>query len=321
MSVQIESAYKELADQKHDSARLRRTIAALPSVDAANIKSSLMHLIEDGMSPARVRLLATESLARLPSAQIQLELELLVGDHDPRVAAAAVTALGRKGTMKAITVVEPLIISDDPVLSSRAIFAAALLAHRFQIAGHDLSAHIDAKFLTLPAQTRPIKIQPISANDSAAVRITLEQVAIPFESNNNAWDVVCGGRRYMILVDRAVAKIRDVASFMQAKQYVGQLAFQNPTNGTFSPGLAILLTPTETNSAALGLYRVDGTLVLGGEGRFDSGRMAFTLAATDRPGAAPVQIQGYYGPYGLVVDTAVSAGRAGPARRPTPERV
>src|SRR6185503_19216854 len=130
------------------------------------------------------------------------------------------------------------------------------------------------------------------------------------------WDLECGKRRWALTLNQAVLSPWEPETLASKKHYLGQFATRNHVTGAYSPGLSFLATGQGSGHLEVGMYRSNGRLILGGEGRVDGQVVRFSMQAVDRPGAAATVIEGSYGPRGLELQITSSLKRTRAALTP-----
>jgi HEAT repeats len=299
-----------------DEAPRMRTIARLPYLDT-NARDQLVKIVEDQQAPSRFRQVAIASLGVLKGAAIDV-IQRHALDTDPQVAVAAVKVLGRVADVTALPTLIEAQQRPDPAVRQRAAFAAALIAHRFNIRGHDLPSVKTMTCLSAPptAVAAKVQVRPMPAEEATAVKASLERHAIALPPAIATWSIECGKRRWALTLDQSVLSPWKPETFASRRHYLGQLAPRNPTTGTYSPGLTILTTGQGAEHLEVGLYRSNGRMIFGGEGHITGQVMRFSVKAVDRPGAAATAIEGSYGPDGLELKITSSLRRTRPPLAP-----
>jgi hypothetical protein len=213
-----------------------------------------------------------------------------LGDDDPGVAAQAATAIGRTGGPDAIRTLVDLAERLPAGAARRARFAAAVLAHRFDLAGFDVPASVAPAVPAGPGARRASTAAP-TASEVATARSMLAAAVPAIRAAEPTMAIDCAGRRHLVVVaGEAASAIRQPKRFLERRWNVGQLALLIPSSGQYAPGLTILTRP-DGDTVHVGLYRVDGTAVYEGAGTVADGLLRATLAATRRPGAVAVSVE------------------------------
>lgn len=311
---------RRAVDEDTPTGDRRRAISALPFVAAPTTAlQTLSDVVRDKDRDTALRRLATDALARVDSADTTKLLAQLVRDDVPAVQAAAATALGRgAGGPAELDLLAGVAKGKRGPVADRARFAAAIIAHRADVAGYD--PRRPAGLAELPSSGRAIRAK-VSRARAAEARTAAADVAeaMPLiDLGGPAQAIQCAGRRHMLLVASEAAGLFDEpARFAERRWYVGQLAFRNPTNGRHSPGLTILATPGR-GQVKLGLHRSDGTLVYAGTGTVEDGAFVASLDATARPGAVPVSVKARVTKSAVDLEIRADLHRGVEPRRPKP---
>jgi hypothetical protein len=311
--------FKALDDDTARGER-RRAVAALPFVAAPETAiRTLSDVARDTDLDDDLRRLATDAIARVDTGDTSTLLADLLRDDVPAVAAAAATALGRgaggPGELDALAAVAK---GRRGLVADRARFAAAIISHRADVAGHDPRRPEGLEELQPAGRAIRATVERARAAEARVARATVAEAMPLIEFEGPALDIRCAGRRQMLLAASEAAGIfAEPAQFAERRWYVGQLAFRNPTNGRYSPGLSILTTPTR-GGVRIGLYRADGTLIYTGTGTVENGAFVATLDATARPGAVAVSATARVSSSGIDLDVRSGRKRAVEPRRPTP---
>lgn len=283
----------------------------------ATARVELGRLASDAKLDLRARTLAATALARLPDTQAIADLEALV-EADESVARAALRALGRRGSPNSIPALQRVIAGKSSRANRVAAgFAAALIAHRFNLSGHDLPSPAKAAMLAFsPRDARPMQFHEADAKEVARLHRSLAADAPGLELAKRGWHIECRGRHSVFALAAELATSWDAAAFTRRKLHVGQVALENHSNGAFSPGLTVLSDP-EGEGCLIGIYRGDGTLVMAGRGQPKGTRIELRLAAADRVAAFPTDIHIVVGPDALDVVSA-QVGPGTPRNHPKP---
>jgi hypothetical protein len=298
----------------------RRAVAALPFVAAPETAiRTLGDVAGDSDLDVDLRRLATDAISRVDTPNTSTLLVGLLRDDVPAVAAAAATALGRgaggPGELEPLAAVAK---GRRGPVADRARFAAAMIAHRADLSGYDPRRPAGLAELQPTGRALRATVERARATDARVARATIAEAMPLIDFAGPALDIRCAGRRHMLLAATEAAGVfDDPARFAERRWYVGQLAFRNPTNGRYSPGLSVLTTPTR-GGVRIGLHRGDGTLIYTGTGTVEDGTFVATLNATARPGAVAVSVAARVTASGIDLDVRSGRKRAVEPRRPTP---
>lgn len=294
-----------------------RVIASLPLLDA-NARSNLITIAEDKNAPVRLRKVAISSLGRLKDRPLDV-IQRHALDSDVGIAAAAVKILGRVGNVDSLDTLKQ--VHPDPILKPRVAFAAALIAHRFNLSGHELPSVKSATYLDLPRATLSVKARATNVEEDATIRGTLAQHSLALPASLATWDLECGKKRWALVLDKSLLSPWRPDQFANRKQYLGQLATRNHVTGTYAPGLTFLVTGVSSGRMEVGMYRSSGQLIFGGEGRIEGEVFRFSMRATDLPGASATVLDGSYGPSGLDFKISSAVNRMRPALQPSQTKI
>lgn len=293
-------------------------IDAVASLKGPKAVKALTALATNELAPARVRRLAVDSLARIDDATSIATLVSVLDDSDPDIAGRAAIALGRAGTTETVAALAAVDAAEDPVLASRALFATSLLAHRFDLDGHDLASPAGPGHLAISAKAVAARVAPAPPEVEAAAVAGVTEAMPAFVPGGPTLVVACGTeRQVLVLSSQAADVIADPRLLLQRRWHLGQLAPENQSDGRFSPGLTVLSTPNGER-ADIGVYRSDATLVYGGSGAFKGDTFVAKLTANRRPGAVAVSAVITLGGGSLDLTVRSDATRTVDANHPTP---
>jgi hypothetical protein len=296
-----------------------RAVSVLPFLDPAAALQALPRIAADRTEEKRIRRLAVDALARVadPGA-VDALASIAAARDDVAVLEAVAVALGRRGRREHLEVIRARIPDSTGVARASLAFAASVIAHRFDVAGFDppraSAANLDSK----PRAERA-DVRTPAADELETARRTLAEAAPGMAVEGPALEVDCAGRRQMLVVTTEAAEaVREPALLLRRRWHVAQLAYRNPSNGRYSPGLSVLTTPT-SGGVEVGLYRSDGTLVFGGTGAMDGDRFVARLRAASRPGALGTTAEVTVTPGRLDIRITSDTAPAVEPKRPQPD--
>jgi len=297
-----------------------RAIAAYSRVVRPEVQPDLMRVAADATEPAHIRALAATALARLPlpPGAVMPDLVNLARSPTPPVACAAIKALGRLGDKATLDVLVQIQTLGNPVIRERSRFAAALIAHRLRLPGHELSPVSTQSFVAAQPPARPIVIAPASLGRVSQMMTTIVDAGPGLKPSGSAWEVVCLRRYWMLVLDNDLVADWSGELFATHSTYAGQLASRNPTTDAYGHGLTILTTPDRQGGFDVGMYRDNGTVVLAGSGRPQGDNVSLTVRSVARPGAWRVIVTLTLHPRRLDIAVAESGPVAIRPRRPSP---
>lgn len=323
MSVTISSPTETPTETPTPTADARvvtkdRAFAAIAALKGPKAIKTLTALATDGQEPTRVRRQAVDSLSRIDDPAVVATLVSVLDDADPGVAGRAAIALGRAGSTEAVAALTAIDAAEDSVLASRALFATSLLAHRFDLDGHDLVSPAGPGHLTVSARAVAAKVAPAPPEVVAAAVAGVTEAMPAFVPGGPSLVVDCGAERQVLVLSREAAEvIADPRLLLQRRWHLGQLAVENPSDGRVSPGLTLLSTPNG-EKADIGVYRSDATLVYGGSGALKGDTFVARLSASRRPGAVAVSVVITIGGGSLDLAVQSDATRTVEPNHPTP---
>lgn len=296
----------------------RASILLLSQRSPQTARVDLQRMVRDVQVDLRQRTVAITGLARIADASVVADLEALVDAEEP-IAQVALRTLGRRGTPNSIAALQRA-MAGKPSRANRvaAGFAAALIAHRFNLPGHDLSPPDRATILPWrAADSRVMKFHEADPGEVGRLRASMNADAPGLALAKRAWHIECRGRHSLFALTAELADTWDPAAFTRRKLHVGQVALENLSNGNFSPGLTVLTDPDGAGGCIIGVYRSAGTLVMAGRGKPVGKRIDLQLGTVERIAAFPMDLHIVVGPDALDVITA-NVGPGSPRNHPTP---
>ncbi len=135
------------------------------------------------------------------------------------------------------------------------------------------------------------------------------------------YEVHCGQRRWMILLDRALLASGGIEALAHGKSTPAAVASHDEQTGAWSISYLVMSAPSgEGGELQLSVFRSTGRLAFGGVARVAGGCATFFLHATSRPGAFAIALEARLDERGLVVETALSSpGIVVPKQAPVEE--
>ena len=122
------------------------------------------------------------------------------------------------------------------------------------------------------------------------------------------YELHCGRRRWMILLDRALLSGGGIDALTHGRSAPAAVASRDEQTGAWSISYLALSAPgADAGELLLSVFRTTGRLAFGGAARVADGHASFFLHATSRPGAFAIALEGRLDERGLVVDTALSS--------------
>jgi hypothetical protein len=280
-------------------------IALLLRSDSPNKEHDFATVLEDEKVAGRIRYVAAITLAKVDNRAAQDILVRNLGIRDERVRAGVLIGLGRIGDMIALEAIERLNDRSKP-----ARFAAALIAYRLGVEGHELPVPEEKALLDLPVSgARPVQWQRA---DAADVTLCLSALANdPFGityAREPAYEVRCGRRQLMVLFNRELVVQDMTQRSRERKALAGVVALRNETNGTYSVSLLILTSPNLKNEAVqIMLCHTNGDIGYAGQAAIEDNSANLILRAVSRAGAFPIRFEGTFKDGRFEIKTALSA--------------
>jgi hypothetical protein len=286
--------------------RLRRSeaFAVFAPIESSDRVSVLTEVLTSERERLTVRRLAAIALGRTDSVDAQQPLIKVLDNAGqyPSLAADALRALGRVGTPDALPAIDSLLAGDNEgLILEAARFGGALIAHRFRIRddSHSLAVPDALEPVHLEEMT-PLRILTPAATDAENIKESLGATPYgAFLSVRTMTPLECQGSRYTICLDERFAAAGNAQTLAVEPAFLGTIALYSDENGRHSVCYTLLTQPTSDRRARLIAPHCSGRDGLVGEIRFERDEMRFRLAATDRPGAVPVLLEGVADERGL----------------------
>jgi hypothetical protein len=285
-------------------------MALLLASDFPNKHRDFQEVLENDNERPEVRYLAAIYLGRIntPAARgILLESARI---RDPQVLAGVAKALGRIGDQSALPILSRVAEQTTGFPASAARFAAGLIVHRLGLAGYDLLLPAEAEYLNLPEGVgRTLKVDRAHEGDVQFCLRSLASQPLGVEfAERPAYQVRCGSRMWLILLNRDLAGPGAVSRLMARKTLLMSVAARNQETGFYSVRLLVLTRPgEEPGRIDVLIYRPTGDVILGGQARVEADQALFMIRAVSRPGAAAVLIRGTFRDGELAIETALSS--------------
>ncbi len=283
----------------------RAAMGVLLSSGFPNKDQDLAAVLENAREPARIRYLAAVMLAKVDTSAARDLLLRALKIRDKRVRAGVLIGLGRIGDKVALDAITRL--KDR---SARARFAAALIAHRLGVKGHDLQVPNNNDYLVLRAgAAHPARWQrPAPAEVESCLRSLIsDPFGITF-TQTPAYQIRCGKRVLMVLFNQEFAAQDAIKRMCERKTLAGVVALKDETNGLYSVSLLILTAPARQRGRVhLLLHNTHGEIVYAGSAQVKAISAKFSIRAVSRPGGVPIRVEGTAQADRLEIKTALSA--------------
>lgn len=285
-------------------------MALLQASDFPNKHRDFQEVLENDNERPEVRYLAAIHLGRIDTPAARAILLESARTRDPQVLAGVAKALGRIGDQSALPILSRVAEQATGFPGSAARFAAGLIAHRLGLAGYDLLLPVEADYLELPQGVgRTLRVERAHESDVQFCLRCLASQPLGVEfAERPAYQVRCGSRMWLILLNRDLAGPGAVGRLMARKTLLMSVAARNQETGFYSVGLLVLTRPgEEPDRIDVLIYRPTGDAILGGQARVEADQALFVIHAIARPGAAAVMIRGIFRDGALAIQTALSS--------------
>lgn len=297
-------------------------IRLLPRSKLPDKVELLGRLLASEAEPARARVLATYTLlAMRPAGLERLLVDASAKAEDERVLGALATCLGHVGSAGTLAAVDRIRRRTSGAAAARAGFAAALLAHRLDLAGHELPGHGELPLQDMPADgVHDVPVGPAGRDEAAAAIDALG--AEPFDVGLSASAMYeARGRRdrWMVALDEQHAK-GGAPLLRRRKTLLGVLARKHAEDGRYVTAFLILTAPAGRAGFDIKLHRVDGPQAFIGRAQADADAMRFSIRSVVRPGVFPLAVEGRLEPDGLTVESVRAGERVSERRVPGSDR-
>jgi hypothetical protein len=277
-------------DEKFSRAEAMAQLAASERPDRVTL---LAQVLDKASEPRRYRAVAAIALGRIAtSASEEILLRNLpktADDAFPEV----VLSLGRIGSAKALAAIDALKLSPQHPAWARTAYAAALIAHRLGLPGHELPFPAEANLLKPQAtRARPVEFTPLEPMTARDVLDAMKRqpYGIAFDPGKLT-RIRCAGETNIFCPNRefqgnAVARLRE------RKAVVALGALQSPETGDYSVSYVFLTRPSGVGTIEIMAHRCSGALALAGNGAVVGAQVEFELRSVRRPGALAISVKG-----------------------------
>ena len=233
---------------RNDRLERRVAIAMLLHSDDPEREAILASVASDVREPPQQRSVAAIALGQIRTAEAERLLMQIVKNAPPSVAADALRSLGRIARPAAIEAIEACAVSAEPVASA-ARWAAALIAYRFRLPGHDLPLPPARELLKLGGdEAQPIDIGRASAADARAVLAAVKHEAYGIEVvPRPLTQLRCGTDTHVLCVNRELAAPGSAASLLERKALFALALLRSREGSGYSVSYVVLAHPSRTS--------------------------------------------------------------------------
>jgi hypothetical protein len=267
-------------------------------------------ILNDEKEDSELRYQTTLQLAHANPKNAISSLVKASTSRDLRVLGGIAKALGQIGDASSLPVLNKIQTNSSGALAQRAEFAAALIAHRHGLTGHDIK--VDSKNLELPVKN--VSAIASAASDKTETARALDSVAnqtfgiTPDEKS--AFTLMCAKRRLVILLNRNFTNEKDSTLFLKQKSFPGIVTLKNEDGKSHSIAYLILSSPSrQAGVVNLMVTRTNGDVILTGQAKLIDHRFEFEVNAVERPGAYAIRLKGKFDKGTLTFHEAFSSLR------------
>jgi HEAT repeats len=296
----------------------RAAFALLGHSDDPEREELLANIARESGESLQQRAMAAITLGHIRTPKAELLLTQVAESSPSAVLPYVLLSLGRIGSPEALPTVDQYASSTPPTVAATARFAAALIAHRFRLPGHDLSTPAADELLPKPNDTGLlVEVARVSAEDAQGVLNSIGQEGYGIElAGGVLTQLRCGTDVHTICLNRDFVNADGVTSLLQKKALLALVGLASREGAGHSVSYVILSAPSRTGAGIeLLAPRCTGRPALAGCAQVTDDEIHFSLRAVDRPGARALALDGSLR-LGNVTLRAVAATRRSPAPSP-----
>jgi hypothetical protein len=251
-------------------------------------------VLRDRRESQSTRSAAAIALGRIASRDSQQVLLANLPTSEPVIQTEILHGLGRIGGPETLAAIETLRLSEDRGKESAA-FAAALIAHRWGLEGHELPLPPEEHLLKIRAEkSEPVRVSPLTSEQAAKVIADLARQPYGIEYDpERLVRLECAWGRNVVCPNREFTSPGSVVRLAERKALAGVVALESPETGDYSVSYLLLVAP-KGRSARILAPRCSGREALAGTGEVVDDRLEFHLRAVERPGAFPIELDGEF---------------------------
>ncbi|HEX4963951.1 MAG TPA: hypothetical protein VF173_24205 [Thermoanaerobaculia bacterium] len=318
-----------------DIARLRAAVAGRDPVlartdamaelarrsDAPDRHLDLDAVLKNGAEDALLRARAAIHLAEVGTPEAMRALVAAAETAEGTVLSVVMRAVGPAAGASALPAVERAAARSQGAEARQARFAATLIAHRFDLPGHEVPMPAEGAFLPLPSQK--ISALRFTAADPAAARAAVADMGAHRAgvalSERSSLHLACGPLEWLLLLAEDAAHANGPARLAGHKAVAAVLASRGHESSRYKCALYVLTAPVRGGLNVF-VFAGSGRLAYAGTAAGAGGTLRFSARAVADGAVAPVAIKGAYDGSHVAVSRAEIAF-APPARRPQPQRL
>jgi HEAT repeats len=296
-----------------------KAAGALGARGGAADRQMLRALVADAREEPRVRTAAAAALGERGSRDAEAGLLACLDVEDPIVLAQVVKSLGHIGAGPSLQALQKMGYHRARLVNQQRDLAMMLIAYRSRV---DLEGDPIPFKATVRraagAYDRLLKtsVRQISGKTVSDVleRHRTRRYALEL-SAEHAFEIAMGSGRLVLLLTRKVTRKALLGVVFERRVILGLGVELHRETGTYATRFIMFARPEGPGAARLMGVRADGQPTLAGDlARMPDG-LSFVLSDVERPGTAPMRIEGTLSARGVRVDASVVSGRRLAKRR------
>ncbi len=286
---------------------------ALGARGGAADRRMLRALVLDAREEPRVRVAAAMALGERPSRDAEAGLLSCLEVEDPMVLAVVIKSLGRIGGRRSLQALQGMGYHQARFVNQQRDLAMMLIAYR-----HGIDIESDPIPFKRPvrrvrgAEDHVLKtsLRQLAGKAVTAVLDRYRDNRYGLElSTERAFEIDMDGGRLVLLLNRAATRKALLGALFDRPLILGLAAQLQHETETFSTRFIVFARPSGPGAARLMGVRSDARPALAGEVSQTADGLAFVLSDVERPGTAPMRIEGTLGAAGVTVHASVVYSR------------
>lgn len=275
-----------------------QAITLLKESDVPQKREILRDLVKDENEDTRIRHQAIINLYSISNAKTtQFLLDNLPKVRDDRTQATIVQVLGRVGGATALREVDRVYNQSTGFTRNQAEFAAALIAYRHNLSGHELAFPNTNELLALPVNV-PTQSTHVSLASDSEASLTLKYLAEePFGidlSRRSLHQIKCQPRDWMLALNEEFSGSESAEQLQKRKALVGLLALKSLELDSYSTAYMVLTTPQSNGQIQILLKTINGQTGFAGVADIERNEIRFSVQSIRKPGAVAVSFKAVY---------------------------
>lgn len=267
-----------------------QTIRALARARAPEDHATFAAVLRDKGAAAGERAAAAAALAHLATEDAVAALVAATRDREPAVLAAVVTGLGWVGDASVLPALEKVSAREEGALGEVAMFARAFIAHRHDVAGHDLPLPPDDAYVEIPAGAAPVIFEAAPEEEAKECLDSLREQRLGFTvAEHPVHRITCHLGGWMLLVNRQALGTGAVDAVQERRTLFGVLARKRPDDEGYSAEFFVLTTPVGEGVYVF-VTKLSGGIYWGGSGTVVGDALRVRIRALARSGALPASL-------------------------------